>query len=802
VKQDPDATRAPGQTGQTGQGGANESTETGGTRRIGPWRTLGILGEGGMGVVYLAERSDGAFDRQVALKLLRPGLDADSFEARFLQERRTLGALEHPYIARLLDAGRSEDGLPYFAMERVEGQPIDAWCQSHGLDIEARIGLFLQVCEAVQYAHGRLIVHRDIKPSNVLVDTEGRVRLLDFGIAKLLDETGEAALTRASERLLTPQYAAPEQLLGQAVGVGADVYALGMLLYLLLADELPYRLAGSTAVEQHQLVCEREPPPPSTQAADPSRAARLRGDLDLIVLAALRKEPARRYASVEALAADLRRWQQGLPITARPDTLGYRAGRFVRRNRLAVAGAVLLFLSLAGGLAASLWQAREAGAARALAEQRYRDVRSLASSFITDIDAALLTVPASTQARRLLVERALAYLDGLAADGSDDAGLLIDLGTGYERIAEIYGSTTEANLGDIGAARRHAERSRGLFGEALRLDPESEAALLGTARADLLLASVNEEMGGDSGALLAGVEAVLSRIDANQDPEHLSLERAQVLQTALNQWGSALFGAQRYEEGAAAHRRALDICLQVLSRADNPDPGGWRRSAAVSRLGYASVAWWADMAPETVLAEARQAVEEFEALLAEEPTNARLMRQVAFVNAMLTRIVAYEQDIVEALPYIRRTNNLAVRLVQMDPDNALLRRDAANWQMLASDLFNTDMNWLESARYAENAFEYFDRLMSDEPLNLAHRSRWEHARCQYAFGLLRGHEAGFAEDVYGPGRICGELEPCMQVLDKVIGEQPPLTREVDRWDRLRALYARCEAQPDGNLRLR
>ncbi len=799
MNQDPEATRV---TGPTGSVDAGDSVGAGGTRRIGPWRTLGLLGEGGMGVVYLAERSDGAFDRQVALKLLRPGLDAGSVEARFLQERRTLGALDHPYIARLLDAGRSDDGLPYFAIERVEGQPIDAWCQSHGLDLDARIALFQQVCEAVQYAHGRLIVHRDIKPSNVLVDTEGRVRLLDFGIAKLLDDTGEAALTRASERLLTPQYAAPEQLLGQPVGVGADVYALGMLLYLLLADELPYRLAGATAMEQHQLVCEREPPPPSAQSSDPARAAQLRGDLDLIVLAALRKEPARRYASVEALAADLRRWQQGLPITARPDTLGYRAQRFVRRNRLAVVAGVLVFLSLASGLAASLWQAREADAARALAEQRYRDVRGLASSFITDIDAALLTVPASTSARRLLVERALAYLDKLAGDGTNDAGLLLDLGTGYERIAEIYGSPYEANLGDIEAARQHAERARSLYDHALRLEPESEMALLGRARADLLRAALEEARTGSEGSSLDGVQRVLAAIDSGSPPQTLSLPRALVLQTALVQQGGALFALQRFSEAAAAHRRALAICEEALSRAPPDALRTWRRSAAVARLRLANAAWWTDTPPGDVLAGARQAVSEFEALLAEEPTNARLMRQVAAVNAVLTVIVAYEEDTVEAFPHIRRTINLAARLLEMDPDNAQLRRDAANWQMLAFDLLNTGQNWTEAARYAQDAFGYFERLLRDEPLNLAHRSRLEHARCEYAHGLRRGHEAGFAEDVYAPDRICAELAPCMDVLDTVEAELPPPTRETDRYERLRALHARCEAQPDGSQRLR
>jgi eukaryotic-like serine/threonine-protein kinase len=330
-------------------------------RRIGPYRVVRELARGGMGVVYLAERADGQFEQRVALKLVKRGMDSDEIHRRFLAERQILARLDHPHIARLLDGGVSAEGQPYFAIEYVEGTTLLAHCEVHRLGLEERLRLFLDVCDAVRYAHQNLVVHRDLKPSNILVTADGRVKLLDFGIAKLQTQEpdAETGLTATDFRVMTPDYAAPEQVRGEAVTTATDVYALGAVLYELVSGRRAHRLESRTPMEVAWVVCEVEPEPPSV-AASPSIRDRLRGDIDTITLTALKKEPDRRYPTVEQLASDVRRYLDGLPVTARPDTWRYRASKFVGRHRVGVTAGAAIALSLVVGLAGTIWQARVA----------------------------------------------------------------------------------------------------------------------------------------------------------------------------------------------------------------------------------------------------------------------------------------------------------------------------------------------------------------------------------------------------------------------------------------------------------
>jgi serine/threonine-protein kinase len=336
---------------------------------VGRYLLLGKLGEGGMASVHLARRSDGQFEQQVAVKLLKQGVYGEEGRRRFLQERQILARLQHPGIARLLDGGVTDDGTPFFVMERVEGLPVTAYCDENRLSVESRLRVFLEICEAAQYAYRNLVVHRDLKPSNILVDTTGRVKLLDFGIAKLLAEGAEeqAAATRTTLRVMTPEYAAPEQVRGDPVTTATDVYSLGVLLYELLAGERPYRLARRAPGELERAILDQDPSRPSDRAtAHGSRpeagrlGRRLRGDLDRIALMALQKEPERRYPSAEALANDIHRHLAGLPVAARGDAFAYRARKFLRRHTVGVVAAALVLLSLLGGLFAATWQARRA----------------------------------------------------------------------------------------------------------------------------------------------------------------------------------------------------------------------------------------------------------------------------------------------------------------------------------------------------------------------------------------------------------------------------------------------------------
>jgi serine/threonine-protein kinase len=301
---------------------------------VGPYRLIRELGHGGMGIVYLAERADGQFEQRVALKLIRRGMDSDEILRRFIAERQVLARLSHAHIARLLDGGVTAEGQPWFAMEYVAGLPLDRSCEERGLDITERLALFGKVCEAVQYAHRNLVVHRDLKPSNILVTAAGDIKLLDFGIAKALStDPADETVTRAEQRLMTPEYAAPEQLRGELVTTATDVYALGAILYLLLTGRSAHQLAGRTPTERERVICEVEPELPSLAVRGTPRdrlRRRLAGDLDTIVLKALRKEPSRRYASVDAMIEDLDRHRTGLPVRARPDSVTYRARKCPR----------------------------------------------------------------------------------------------------------------------------------------------------------------------------------------------------------------------------------------------------------------------------------------------------------------------------------------------------------------------------------------------------------------------------------------------------------------------------------------
>jgi eukaryotic-like serine/threonine-protein kinase len=328
-------------------------------RRVGAWRLLEEIGRGGMGRVFLAERADGEFEQRVAVKLLRPGLDTELDRARFRSERQILASLSHPNISRLLDGGVTDDGQPYLVMEYVEGQPIDRHCEERAAPLSERIELFLTVCDATQHAHRSLVVHRDLKPSNILVAGDGAVKLLDFGLAKLLEPQPdtESARTQTVQRWITPEFAAPERVRGEPATTLTDVYQLGALLYRLLAGHAPF--AGRTQMADLQAAVLRlDPQPPSVRVADAAFARALRGDLDAIVMKALRKEPAERYASAHELAEDLRRWQRGEPVIARRQTLPYLARRFIRRHRAAIAAAAL-FVILLGAYAATVTVQRE-----------------------------------------------------------------------------------------------------------------------------------------------------------------------------------------------------------------------------------------------------------------------------------------------------------------------------------------------------------------------------------------------------------------------------------------------------------
>ncbi|MBM3740182.1 MAG: hypothetical protein FJW39_30880 [Acidobacteria bacterium] len=523
-------------------------------RMVGAYRILGEIGRGGMGAVYLAERADAQFHKRVAIKMARyAGEDAFLLE-RFRHERQILAALEHPNIARLLDGGETEDGMPFLVMEYIEGVPLMKYIEDRRLDIRARLDLFLKAAAAVQYAHRLLVIHRDLKPSNILVTESGEPKLLDFGIAKLVEPglvQGAIMHTSTGVRLLTPDYASPEQVRGMPVSTSSDVYSLGAILFEVLTGQRAHRIKEYTAIEIDRAVCETETARPGS--VNPA----LDAEIDIIVLTAMQKEPARRYASVDHLADDIRRYVDGLPILARADSTTYRVGKFVRRHRLGVGAAALLALSLVGGIAATAWQARQARAAADRAELRFKQVRQLANRFLFDFETEVRKLPGSTPAREMIVKTAQQYLDSLAAESANDPELRYELAMAYQKLGDVLGSPRAPSLG-------HSEQARAAYGRSLSLARQLHRE--GERRHDLIDALVTSTR-----------MATLLDVRMNAKPDHASNVR--MLEEAAADVEEVLRGARTpqmlralgslYREIAESHSRQVTEGDSVAANIDH-----------------------------------------------------------------------------------------------------------------------------------------------------------------------------------------------------------------------------------------
>jgi len=582
-------------------------------RRLGAYRLTRQIGRGGMGVVYEAERDDQEFDRTAAVKIL-PAWSA-GFAERFRTERRVLAALDHPGVARLIDSGTSEDGIAWFVMELVDGQPVTTWAIEHRLSLRDRVALVERICDAVAYAHRHLVVHRDLKPANILVNADGQPKLLDFGIATLLSEEDgrSAGTTRTGHQSFTPEFASPEQVRGERVTTASDVYSLGVLLYLLLSGRHPYALQGLSPLDVMRTVCEVDPPPPSGVAPADERRL-LAGDLDAVVGKALRKAPDERYASVAELAADLRAWRSGYPVVAAPASFGYHARRFIRRNRKAVAAALALVTALAGGGAATAWQARIAQAERDKAQNRFRQVQEFSRSLLFEVHDALVSLPGATEARRLLLDRAVQFLDGLAADAGNDHALKLELSSGYHQLANVQGNALSENVGDSAASIVSLEKSMRLAEDVRAAQPDAIAPLVRALRTAVDLAAARTARGdadalawqarhaslvrqlqqrdttgasalvvakgySDIGWLHVKNEAFAAGEEAYREAlrqfERVPRERRTLLDIrdhsyALKRLGAVLVPLGRFDEGERRYREALALDQEALRLDDRP----------------------------------------------------------------------------------------------------------------------------------------------------------------------------------------------------------------------------------------
>lgn len=588
-------------------------------RRVGAYQLVEEIGVGGMGEVYRAFRADDQYKKEVAIKLVRAGQDFTFVIARFKNERQVLASLDHPNIARLLDGGTTEDGMPYFVMELVEGVPFGEYCDQHKLQVTDRLKLFLQVCSAVQYAHQRLIIHRDLKLSNILVTADGIPKLLDFGIAKVIDSVASAEnldATMSMFRLLTPAYASPEQVKGEAITTASDVYSLGVVLYECLTGHHPYGSGARAPHEMSRAVCEVEPEKPSTvirrketRIADDQRieitpmsvsavrggapeklARQLRGDLDSIVLLALRKEPQRRYSSVEQFAGDIRRHLGHLPVTARRDTLGYRTRKFIVRAKAGVAAALALFVAIVGGMTATLYEARRAHQNELRAEKRFNDVRALANSLLFTIHDAVRDLPGSTPARKLIVASALEYLDSLSAEAGGDASLQRELATAYERVGEVQGHYLLSNLGETANALHSYQQALNLRQEIAKLPGSSWQDKLGVARCSRLVATQQQATGKVTEAL-GNIHTAISLAESlrSEHPREVSILQELSLAYGINAYlhrGGGVFPGLIDPAGESENRRkAISVDEDWLKLA--PDTEEAQHALAWDQVNYA-----------------------------------------------------------------------------------------------------------------------------------------------------------------------------------------------------------------------
>ena len=663
--------------------------------RLGSYKVIKEIGRGGMGTVYLAARADQEFEKYVAIKLVTAGFDHEAIVQRFRNERQILAGLDHPNIARLLDGGTTENGSPYFVMEYIEGETIRDYADTHRLTTHERLKLFRAVCSAVHFAHQNLIVHRDIKPGNILVTADGIPKLLDFGVAKLLTPmalTGEA--TEVTSRVMTPEYASPEQARGETITTASDVYSLGVLLYELLTDHRPYRLSNLSLIEVIDAICEEEPSKPSTaisrtetfirgverrevtvtsedvssaRDSEPNRLRReLEGDLDNIVLKAIRKEPQRRYASVEQFSEDIQRYFQRLPVIARQDTLAYRSSKFIARNKVAVAATALIIIALVAGAVATFWQAREARRERDNAQHRFNQVRRLANSVLFDYHDDIEKLPGSTPVREKLVKDALAYLDDLSAGGSVDLKLQLELAAAYEKVGDVQGAPYRANLGDYkGALISHnkALAIRSALNSGSSVDDETRLEL------GRSYCSVGElsQVTGDIPTALQNYDKALSILSALANGG-VEVERA--LSVLHVRFGRALRASGELTKALEHYRQGIGITTDLLASA--PDDRRFRRD-----LAFANIFFGDSLADSGNLNEALAAEQAAFGLL--EPlvsqTNAQSRRDVAVARQRIAEILTKMGEKRKALEIDLELLKADEELAQSDPSNALARRD-------------------------------------------------------------------------------------------------------------------------------
>ncbi len=636
-------------------------------RTIGAYRLDRLIATGGMGAVYFARRTAGDFQQDAAFKLIATRLTTPWVRQRFLLERQTLASLQHPHISRLLDGGITEAGEPYLVMEYIEGRRLDEYCEQTGAPVRRRIELFLQLCGAVSFVHRNLIVHRDLKPGNVLVTESGEVKLLDFGAAKLLDpgSRGKAELTRLGIRPLTPQYASPEQIIGEAVTASSDIYSLGVILYKLLAGKLPFDDASLSDAAWMASRLETTPALP------------IGGDLDAVVRKALQPNPKDRYGSVDDLAADLRNFLEWRPVLARQGALAYRARKLIRRRARGFAAAAVVALACSGAGIAMVREGRVAAAEEVRARSGYNEIRRLARLLLFDFYDQVRQLQGSTDVQRQLVSQALEYLDKLSHDVAGDPGLQLDLVDAYTKMGNVLGNPYEENLGDAPKAIATLQKAEGVAEETVRTQPREALPVRRLAVARRSLAEVCFSTG-DTSRAVAYSRAAAQLLDGLAERPDATLDDVQEAASTFDSLGDmhGLHGtASTGDLNAAleAYRHSLALQQRALARA--PDNVRSLRGVAIEHMKIANAV--SDAAPDLAAQSYRDALAGLERLPAQVRQSAQTTRLAGVIRHQLANLYISIDEAKTALPFLEQARERDLGFVRLDPENSRTRFDLA-----------------------------------------------------------------------------------------------------------------------------
>ncbi len=744
-------------------------------QEIGPYKLISELGTGGMGAVYLAERIDGKFQQKVALKLLKREMNTSALRRHFEQEREILASLDHPNIARLLDAGATDDKIPFIAMEYVDGMPIDEYCNSRRLDLNARLELFRTVCAAVDFAHRNLVIHRDLKPSNVLVTNDGIPKLLDFGISKIISNEYADADTATITRMgvMTPSYASPEQLRREGVTTLSDVYSLGVILFELLSGHRPFEDKEHDLREIYSAILEKEPALPSSLVAtgafqpptvvepvipngdntqgDIARRTRssetglssqsIRGDLDNIVLKALRKEPERRYSSAGNLSDDIHRHMQGLAVTARPNTFGYRASKFVGRNRVSVIAAAIVLLAIIAGVIATVWQTRVARAERANAEKRFNDVRKLANSYLFDVYPEIENLEGSLKAREKILINVLQYLDSLSTEAGGDLALQSELATAYEKIGDVQGALTNSSLGNIQAGLDSYAKAARLREAVYSADPSDldakeklAANYYTTARTLWNNSQTAEAENAFEQSLKLRRELVAARPD--------SVEYQNRLAVLLIDYGAIPVFNSQTQKALILFDEALPIVERL--RAAQPANADFKKTQTrLLRILSKSKGSLGDY--EGALRGFSLAAEISRELAKEFPNDFRVQRSVWLTESMRCELYIDKEDGRDGVGACLPTIEFPKAALEKEPENGVVAFDLAISHFNTSRAYRFANDFPKTILHAEKAIGVMSALSKKTPDNMEYRRNlavYDTERARAQIKLRRFEEAG------------------------------------------------------------